>query len=269
MKNFMNYDFNITNIGIAIYVKPGAGASTHKNRAMHGIAINTSPGEDGIKKYIFSDNKTVFVGQNEIVYMPKGSSYTVCSKKSGNCYAINFDISENVNFEPFSFRPRNVTAFINDFEKATKLWENKSTAFNMQCKGILYKILSNMAREFNSNYMTGSTANLITPAIEYIKENYTKDNMCISVLSEMCEISEDYFRKIFKNTFGISPRKYINELKISHAKELIASGMYTVTEAAELSGYTDMSYFSREFKKAFGICPVDYKKHEGVAPSRF
>jgi AraC-like DNA-binding protein len=81
----------------------------------------------------------------------------------------------------------------------------------------------------------------------------------------MCGISEDYFRKIFKNTFEISPRKYINDMKISYAKELITSGMYTVTEAAELSGYTDMSYFSREFKKAFGICPADYRKHEGVS----
>ena len=122
-----------------------------------------------------------------------------------------------------------------------------------------------MASEYNSKYMTRNTSNLIIPAIEYIKENYTKDDICISSLSEMCGISEDYFRKIFKNTFGISPRKYINELKISHAEELITSEMYTVTEAAELSGYTDMSYFSREFKKAFGICPADYRKHEGVA----
>lgn len=76
----------------------------------------------------------------------------------------------------------------------------------------------------------------------------------------MCDISEDYFRRIFKNTFGISPRKYINNMKISYSNELITSGMYTITEAAELSGYTDMSYFSREFKKAFGVCPADYRK---------
>ena len=65
----------------------------------------------------------------------------------------------------------------------------------------------------------------------------------------MCRISEDYFRKICKTTLRISPRKYINELKISYSEELIKSGIYTVTEAAELSDYTDMSYLSREFKK--------------------
>ena len=265
MKKFMNSDFNITNIILATYVKPGTGKAIHKDRASHGIAVNISPKPDDVKKYVFSDNKTVLVGQNEIIFMPKGSSYTVHSKNSGNCYAINFDISENVNFEPFSFKLKNAHAFIKEFEKATELWKNKNTAFHMQCKAILYNIISMLQSEYNSKYIARSTANLIAPAVEYIKKNYTNECLSIPALSEMCGISEDYFRKIFKNTFGISPLKYINDMKISYAKELITSGMYTVTEAAELSGYTDMSYFSREFKKAFGICPADYRKHEGVA----
>lgn len=260
MKDFMNYDFNITDIRIALYVEPGTGTRIHKNRTSHGVAINVSPNPDNIKKYIFSNNKTVFVGQNEIVYMPKGSSYTVFSKNSGYCYAINFDVSENIDFEPFLFKPKNASAFIKNFEKATKLWKNKNTAFHMQCKSILYNIISMMQSEYNSKYITRSTANLIVPAVEYIKKNYTNENICIPELAAMCDISEDYFRKIFKNTFGISPRKYINNMKISYSNELITSGMYTITEAAELSGYTDMSYFSREFKKAFGVCPADYRK---------
>ena len=261
MKNFMNYDFNITNIGIAIFVEPGKGASVHKNRAMHGLALNVSKNSSEIKKYVFSGNKTVSVGENEIIYLPKGSCYTVSSKCSGNCYAINFDIPEHVDFEPFSFKIKNVPAFIKEFEMAAALWKNKSTTYHMQCKASLYHILSLMQREYKSKYMASSTIDLIAPAVEYIKKNYTNENICIQELSSMCEISEDYFRKIFKNTFGTSPRKYINKLKISYSKELIKSGMYTVTEAAELSGYTDMSYFRREFKKEFGICPADYRKN--------
>lgn len=261
MKNFMNYDFNIENIQLAIYVQPGTGSPVHKNRASHGIAINTSSDFDNVKKYVFSDNKTILVGQNEIIYMPKGSSYTISSKKSGICYAINFNISENVDFEPFSFKVKNSLVFIKEFEKAAELWKNKNAAYHMQCKAILYTILSMMQKEHNSKYMANSTSNLIAPAVEYIKKHYTNENISVSKLSAMCNISESYFRIIFRNIYGTSPRKYINELRLSHSKELIKSGMYTVAEAAELSGYIDMSYFSREFKKAFGICPSDCRKN--------
>ena len=75
----------------------------------------------------------------------------------------------------------------------------------------------------------------------------------------MCGITPEYFRKIFKTYYGVSPIKYINTLKITHAKELLASGMYSVTEAALQSGYTDMSYFSREFKKATEKSPCNYR----------
>ena len=256
MDEFMHYDFNINKIVLAILVPAGAGDATHKNRKSHGLAIH----KDGDKIYTFSDGRKLQVKENDIIYLPKHSNYTVKTKEVGDCYAINFDISENVDSEPFSFKLKNAPAFIKEFEKATELWRNRNTSFHMQCKSILYNILSMMQNEYNSKYIARSTANLIAPAIEYIKKNYTNENISVPELSLMCDISEDYFRKIFKSTFGVTPRKYINEMKISYAKELVSSGIYTITEAAELSGYTDMSYFSREFKKVFGVCPAEYKK---------
>ena len=52
------------------------------------------------------------------------------SKKSGYCYAINFDISENVVFEPFVFKPKNPHAFIKGFERTTELFQKKYEDIN-------------------------------------------------------------------------------------------------------------------------------------------
>ena len=76
----------------------------------------------------------------------------------------------------------------------------------------------------------------------------------------MCNITSEYFRKIFKGFYGVSPVRYINNLKITMAKELLESKMYSVTEAANQAGYTEMAHFSREFKSSTGISPSEYKK---------
>ena len=115
-----------------------------------------------------------------------------------------------------------------------------------------------MQQEYFAHYISKSKLDIIKPAVEYIHQRYTKELISIEELSDMCGITPEYFRKIFKSFYGIAPLKYINTLKISHAKELIKSNMYSVTEAAMQSGYTDMSYFSREFKKETGISPKNF-----------
>ena len=256
MNNFMNYNFNIKNIVLATYVGKGQGSAVHQNRPSHGLALHL----DGNKTYMFENSKNVTINKNNIIYMPKGSSYTVISHSKGDCYAINFDIDEAIDFEPFSFNTKNIQLFFDSFRHAEQIWRTKSHGFEMKCKSELYNILYNMQKEFELGYIQKSKAELIKPAIDFIHKNYTTDTITIPKLTQLCDISETYFRQIFIQCFGISPVKYINNLRITRAKELISSGIYSIHEAAELSGFKDDSYFSREFKKSLGASPSEYIK---------
>ena len=71
-------------------------------------------------------------------------------------------------------------------------------------------------------------------------------------------MSEVYFRKLFKKEYGISPQKYIIQLRIQNAVGLISTGYYSLKEIAYMSGYNDCKYFSVEFKKAMGVSPSEY-----------
>lgn len=254
MKNFMKYNFNISSIVLCCHVKPGMGNPIHSGRKSHGLAYYPSSG-----KCTFNfGNKAITVTESSLIYLPKGSSYTVSSEIPSGCYAINFDIDEDISFEPFSFKVKNATGFYDLFKASERVWRARKSGYEMKCKSELYDIIYNLRKEFESGYISKDNSDLIKPAVEHIHNEYTKGSINISNLSAMCGISETYFRRIFGKVYGVSPVKYINNLKIMRAKELLTSGIYTISEIALLSGFNDESYFSREFKKATGASPSEY-----------
>jgi len=256
MERFMSYDFDITNIVFAGYIAGKKGSEPHINRPSHGVAFHLS----GEKEYVFKNGYTTIVRANDIIYLPKYSDYTVSTIVVGDCYAVNFDIAENISFSPFTIHPDNHSYYIKYFRNVMTALSQKKQGYMMRCKGELYNILYAMQQEHPGIYMPKSKKDLILPALDYIHNNYTTELLNIEKLAAMCNITSAYFRKIFSGVYGISPLIYIKDLKISRAKELIASGMYSITESAFQSGYTDMSHFSREFKKATGYSPSEYKK---------
>ena len=255
MEPFIRHDFNIETIVLACYVGKGQGMSVHKNRPSHGLALHTS----GIKEYIFENGEALTVNINDIIYLPKYSSYEVFSRQRGYCYAINFDINQDISFAPFVCKVKNATPQLEYFKNAKAAWETKKNGYLLKCKADLYNIIYAMQQEYFLNYVSKSKKDIIMPALKHIHENYTSEPLRIAALSQLCSITPEYFRSIFKSIYGISPKSYINNLKISRAKELLSSGMYSVTESAILSGYTDMSHFSREFKKATGVSPILFR----------
>ena len=192
--------------------------------------------------------------------MPKGSDYDVVSDACGDCYAINFDIDEDIAFTPFCTEVKNFTAVAEMFKNAEKAFRQKKPWYEMQCKAELYSILCILRSEHETGYVPGSKRSIIAPAVEYIHSEYTGGSIEIPKLAELCGVSGVYFRRLFHDCLGMSPVKYINKLKIECAKELIRSGagIYTVGQVAELSGFGDLCYFYRLFKKEVGMTPSEY-----------
>ena len=254
MDTFMQYDFNINQIITACFVPAGTGKTLHQNRPSHGVALHIA----GLKKYRFSDGNVYITKPNSIIYLPKDSTYEVSVSEPGDCYAINFDIPDDVSFAPFVLPIRNHLAVLDYFKTAQKTWTQRKSGCTLKCKSELYNILYAMQQEYAGDYLPKTKSDMIRPAVDYIHQNYTTELLQISALADMCGITPEYFRSIFKKAYGVSPLHYINHLKLTHAKELMESGMYTVTTAAFQSGFSDLSHFSREFKKAVGLAPNEY-----------
>ena len=257
MQEILTKNNSISEIVLACFVPPGTGADLHKNRQSHGIAFNC----DGEKKYVFNDGTVCTVKKNTIIFLPKHSYYRVVSLIPGGTYCINFQLSNEESFLPETFQIRNAEEICNAYRSAEKAWRQRKSGYILKCKSEIYNILYEIYKESTTPYVPESKINLIKPAVDYIHKNYTYEQIDANKLSQLCGISYEYFRRLFRLFYGCSPIEYINSLKLRHAKELLVSDLYSVSETAVYSGFSDISYFSRFFKKTVGVSPMEYKKN--------
>lgn len=92
---------------------------------------------------------------------------------------------------------------------------------------------------------------------EYIKQNIT-EKLTVDHLAKEIHMSTTTFFRYFKREFGITPVDYIIRERLKQAKDLLRQGK-SIKETCYASGFTDVSYFARVFKKKEGVTPSEYR----------
>ena len=122
----------------------------------------------------------------------------------------------------------------------------------------LYDGVYRLQKELEKQYLPKEHLSLIAPALSEMEKSFTEKKLDIPGLAALCGISEVYFRRLFQNALGISPKEYIIQKRIEYAKTLLSFGDFSVTEVSALCGYAEPCHFSREFFKRVGVSPGKY-----------
>jgi AraC family transcriptional regulator len=91
-------------------------------------------------------------------------------------------------------------------------------------------------------------------AVEYIQAQLNAD-LTVSGIAQSVGLSSDHFTRLFKESTGQSPYRYVVEARVRKAKELLTTGKFTISEAAHHVGFVDQSHLTRHFKRVFGLPP--------------
>lgn len=96
-------------------------------------------------------------------------------------------------------------------------------------------------------------------ARQYIEENKGL-HIKLEDLAKNAGFSYSYFSHLFKKETGKTLTEYIQMVRIETAKKLLVEKERSVSEVAELVGYSDIKFFTKQFKKALGVSPNEYRK---------
>lgn len=221
---------------------------------MLGIAGSTVFTVDGIK---------YSVGKSDIMFFPENTVY------NGECLEVPARIIV------IAFSGRNVSGFDKPFLLSPKRWDGYEQIFfdmkekyfigeygcKTELKAMLYTLISKIIKERMLGESDERSYRRIKESIIYIHENYYDTEMSIARAAELSGMSEVHFRRLFRDVFKKSPLKYITEIRIKKAKELLAHTQYQVGEISGMVGIYDEVYFSKFFKRHTGKTPNEYRKH--------
>jgi AraC-like DNA-binding protein len=138
----------------------------------------------------------------------------------------------------------------------------KDALADLELKSLLVRVIQtqNMALLETSPVVNRRLTNVI----QYIRQHLT-DKIGIELLCEKACMSKSVFFRLFKNTFGISPLEYIIRERIDLAKSLLKSPEVSITAACYQSGFNNLNYFARLFKRMEGVTPSEFQNLSATA----
>jgi len=94
----------------------------------------------------------------------------------------------------------------------------------------------------------------------YLENGYANPSLCLDMVADHLGVSYYFLSRIFKEEANMSFSDLLNDIRVRHAMELLASTQSTVQEISAAVGYTNWSTFLRAFRKRTGTTPVQYRK---------
>ncbi len=135
--------------------------------------------------------------------------------------------------------------------------------YRLVCRGKILELIAHLVREYAEEILTESENDKrkkrlerLNTVLEYIQINYQRQ-ISNQELAEVIHLSEDRFNHLFKESMGMSPLQYMNELRLKKAMGLLKKREYTMAEIADQVGFTDYNHFGRQFRKYYGGSPSE------------
>lgn len=123
--------------------------------------------------------------------------------------------------------------------------------------------------------LDGLSAPTRNPIVEEIAgtviRSYPDESFELDAYLRTLPFNYDYLRKLFKQEMGVTPHQYLSDTRLQAAAErlgFVDGRVANISEIAHLCGFREPLYFSRAFRKRYGLSPSDYQRHalENAAP---
>ena len=214
-------------------------------------------------------------GQGFLCRLGKYVTYKPDEKDPWNYAWINFTDTEILEELGRIILPQNSDIFTFDTQKpygklisdAQNVHVKNGADFSYLGSALLYSLLSylyNDSHRLTVGNEKSSKELHVERAKQLIESEFNNPDFTISYLSSRLGIDRAYLRSIFCQSCGVSPKEYLTQIRMAHAREFLVSTAMPINIVAQSVGYKDALWFSKMFKKLYTGTPTEYRIKHGL-----
>ncbi len=207
--------------------------------------------------YVTMDGETIDACPGTISFIPEDVGYYRTSEGE-DLYVFHFSLYNYVDKHIQVFYPQDKEKYRVLFEEARNAWEDRKTGYAYHATALFYQILYEL--ECDGAFGKIPRAQFLLDGERYMVANFDNPNLSISDVSRHCGMSDAYFRRLFHEQYGVSPKQYLHTLRMQRAMALLYAGAHTQTQIAHMVGFEDVKYFRTAFKAYTGRSIREYLK---------
>ena len=136
------------------------------------------------------------------------------------------------------------------FNKALRLKHENDTGNTYRLTAVLYEILAELSCDVG--FTADPKDNRIIESAEYMRQHFWDSKLSIENLAQQACVSSAYYRREFHRVYGVSPKEYLDALRIQYAKSLLETDYFSQKEISARCGFSDVGYFRTVFKRKIG-----------------
>ena len=211
-------------------------------------------------------NKSYTLGKKDIFFIPPNTSAHYYPDKDDpwtyiwigvNGLSVQELLKEiNVNLENPIIKDDNEDSLKKYFTYIYSEYYN-SAYLNLSCLGYAYLLFGELTKRIESNTKITNPKNIVNFVCEAIKNNY-QFGIKIKDVAVSIGIGPNYLSDIFKKDMGITPKRFLTNIRMKEASKFLLSKTYNINEVSKKLGYKNQLQFCNEFKKYFGDSPTQY-----------
>ena len=255
--NFNSDEWIVTSIDMVVQVgKHPIGMKEFGPRRFHGLVCQL----EGVTRYAVEGQAPLLHQPEQILYLPQDIPYKVYGVESNLCIAVNFHLLNSPSLPGFIFQPRTFTLWRNVFHEILSAWNAQRTGHMTRCRSMLYQMLAMLSEQMAEQGLPQTRLKEIAAVGEYLQSNLSDPDLSIEVAAERVNLSATHLRNQFRQVYGMPPKQYLTNLRLSLARELLVTTSLPVTDIAARCGYDSLYNFSRSFRMATGLSPSAYRE---------